>query len=124
MSLLKNPFLLRSVEPSAQACEGRKVVGLRRLGKRIAIGFDGDLWLVIHLMIAGRLHWYAARIECAAQDASAPRAATRIHERHTHPHEAGTKRRASLYVVAGEASLSEHDRGGLEVLEANLDQFR
>ncbi|HKE95273.1 MAG TPA: DNA-formamidopyrimidine glycosylase family protein, partial [Povalibacter sp.] len=58
--LLKNPFLLRSVEPPLRDCEGRRVVALRRLGKRIAIGLEGDLWIVIHLMIAGRLHWKEA----------------------------------------------------------------
>jgi formamidopyrimidine-DNA glycosylase len=115
-----NPFVLRSVEPPPSAFVGRTVTGVRRLGKRIAIGFDGDLWAVIHLMVAGRLHWLAP--------------GAKLHKKRTllafeFEHgilqltEAGTKRRASLYLVAGEAGLAEHDRGGLEPFEATFDEF-
>src|SRR6186713_3554996 len=111
--LIKNPFLLRTVEPSPQSCQGRRVTGLRRLGKRIAIGFDNDVWLVLHLMIAGRLHWYEknhrGRIRAPLLQLDFDNGVLTLTE-------AGTKRRASLHVVAGEAQLEEHDRGGLEVL--------
>jgi formamidopyrimidine-DNA glycosylase len=114
------PFLLRSTEPSPRDCEGRRVVAIRRLGKRIAIGLDGDLWLVLHLMIAGRLHWYAPR-------AKRPRrpilAAFEFESGTLTLTEAGTKRRASLYVVRGEAALAEHDRGGLEIDGLDPDAF-
>jgi formamidopyrimidine-DNA glycosylase len=118
--LLKNPFLLRTAEPPLGACEGRLVRELRRLGKRIAIGLEGDLWLVLHLMIAGRLHWY---------DGARPQ---KVRPALLHLEfenglltltEAGTKRRASLH-VARTADLGEHDRGGLEVLTADHDAFR
>ena len=119
--LLKNPFLLRSVEPSPQICEGRQVTRLRRLGKRIAIGFDNDVWLVLHLMIAGRLHWYEknhrGRIRAPLLQLDFDNGVLTLTE-------AGTKRRASLHVVAGEAQLEEHDRGGLEVLGADPRLFR
>jgi formamidopyrimidine-DNA glycosylase len=118
--LLKNPFLLRTAEPPLSSCEGRRVVALRRLGKRIAIGLEGDLWLVLHLMIAGRLHWYekgAARIRAPLLQIEFDRGILTLTE-------AGKKRRASLHVVAGSAQLDEHDRGGLEVLEASFDAFR
>lgn len=119
--LLKNPFLLRSVEPSPRDCEGRKVVRLRRLGKRIAIGLEGDLWLVIHLMIAGRLHWYDSSFSGKMR---APLLVLQFENGSLTLTEAGSKRRASLHVVAGESQLLEHDRGGLEVLDATLDRFR
>lgn len=119
--VLKTPFLLRSVEPSPQSCEGRKVVALRRLGKRIAIGFDGDVWFVIHLMIAGRLHWYAAghrgKGRSALLELEFPAGRLTLTE-------AGSKRRASLHVVQGAANLADYQRGGLEVLEADLPAFR
>jgi len=119
--LLKNPFLLRSVDPSPQACEGRKVVALRRLGKRIAIGVEGDLWLVIHLMIAGRLHWYGTdyrgKVRAGLMELEFPNGKLTLTE-------AGTKRRASLFVVQGEQSLADYQRGGLEVFEADLSAFR
>ena len=119
--LLKNPFLLRTAEPPLQACEGRKVVELRRLGKRIALGLEGDLWLVLHLMIAGRLHWYAqdyrGRIRAPLLQLGFSNGTLTLTE-------AGTKRRASLHVVAGAAALSLHDRGGLEVSNANPDEFK
>jgi formamidopyrimidine-DNA glycosylase len=119
--LLKNPFLLRTAEPPLQACEGRKVVELRRLGKRIALGLDGDWWLVLHLMIAGRLHWYAkdyrGRIRAPLLQVEFPNGTLTLTE-------AGTKRRASLHVVASAAELSNHDRGGLELPDATVDEFK
>ena len=120
-ALLENPFLLRTAEPPLSACEGRRVEKLRRLGKRIAIGLEGDLWLVLHLMIAGRLHWYErgyrGRIRAALLQLEFTTGLLTLTE-------AGTKRRASLHVVSGEAHLAEHDRGGLEVLDASLAEFR
>ena len=119
--LLKNPFLLRTAEPSPQLCEDRSVTHLRRLGKRIAIGFDNDIWLVIHLMIAGRLHWYEknhrGRMRAPLLQLDFDNGALTLTE-------AGTKRRASLHVVAGEAQLQEYDRGGLEVLGVKPQLFR
>ncbi|MCI0377825.1 MAG: hypothetical protein L0215_09475 [Gemmataceae bacterium] len=118
---LLNPFLLRSVEPPLRAVEGKTVVGLRRLGKRIVFGFEGDLFLVLHLMIAGRLHWKPrgakppGKIGLSAFDFESGTLTLT---------EAGSKRRASLYVVRGEDGLAEHCRGGLEVLEADEAQFR
>jgi formamidopyrimidine-DNA glycosylase len=119
--LLKNPFLLRTAEPPPQICEGRRVVALRRLGKRIAIGFDNDAWLVIHLMIAGRLHWYRkdhrGKIRTPLLQLEFENGTLTLTE-------AGTKRRASLHVVVGEAALADHDRGGLEVFGASFDEFQ
>ena len=98
--LLKNPFLLRTAEPPPQACEGHVVTRLRRLGKRIALGFDNDAWLVIHLMIAGRLHWYEAghrgKIRTPLLQLDFDNGVLTLTE-------AGTKRRASLHVVAAES---------------------
>ncbi|MFC4310740.1 Fpg/Nei family DNA glycosylase [Steroidobacter flavus] len=119
--LLKNPFLLRTAEPPPQSCEGHVVTRIRRLGKRIALGFDNDVWLVIHLMIAGRLHWYETghrgKIRAPLLQLDFDNGVLTLTE-------AGTKRRASLHVVAGEAQLEEHDRGGLEVLGVGLALFR
>ena len=118
---LLSPFVLRSVDPPLAEAAGRTVTGLRRLGKRIVIGLEGELFLVLHLMIAGRLHWKAAgarppgRIGLAAFDFSTGTLSMT---------EAGTKRRAALHLVRGGAALGEHDPGGLEVLDADLDQFR
>lgn len=117
---LASPFLLRSVDPPLADAEGLEVRELRRLGKRIAIGLEGELWLVIHLMIAGRLRWKAAgapipgRLGLAAFDW---REGTLLLT------EAGKKKRASLHVVRGEAALAEHDRGGLEPLECERSAF-
>jgi formamidopyrimidine-DNA glycosylase len=119
-ALLKNPFLLRTADPPLSSCEGRRVVEIRRLGKRIAIGLEGDLWLVLHLMIAGRLHWYekgSSRIRAPLLQFEFDRGILTLTE-------AGTKRRASLHVVAGAERLDEHDRGGLEVLNASFEAFR
>jgi formamidopyrimidine-DNA glycosylase len=118
---LLHPFVLRSVEPPIGEVVGRRVLGLRRLGKRIVFGLEGERFVVVHLMIAGRLHWKAAgarapgRIGLAALDFST---GTLILT------EAGTKRRAGLYLARGEAALAQHDPGGLEVLEADLPAFR
>jgi formamidopyrimidine-DNA glycosylase len=118
---LGSPFLLRSVEPPITEAYRKKVVGLKRLGKRIVIALEGDLYLVIHLMIAGRLHWKSAgapvtrKLGLAAFDFPAGTLLLT---------EAGTKKRASLHLVLGEQSLGEHERGGLEVLEADLASFR
>lgn len=115
-----NPFLVRSVDPPVTDAEGRRVTELRRIGKRIAIGFDGDLWIVIHLMIAGRFRWLLAgakipgKLGLAAFDFD--RGSLILTE-------AGSTRRASLYVVRGEAALHEIDRGGLEPLECSVDEF-
>jgi formamidopyrimidine-DNA glycosylase len=118
---LASPFLLRTTTPPLCEAEGRTVRELRRVGKRIAIGLEGDLWLVLHLMIAGRLHWkppHAAlkgRQNLAAFDF--PGGSLTLTE-------AGAKRRASLHVVAGEAALLMLDPGGIDILPADLERFR
>lgn len=118
---LANPFLLRTVEPALASAHGRTVIGLRRLGKRIVIALEPDLFLVLHLMIAGRLQWKAAgsklpgKLGLAAFDFAG---GTLILT------EAGSKRRASLHLVQGETELAKHDRGGLEPLDADEPQFR
>ena len=117
---LASPFLLRSVEPPLDAVIGRRVAELRRLGKRIVFGLSESYFLVLHLMIAGRLHWKAAgaklpgRIGLAAFDF--PTGTLILTE-------AGSKRRASLFVVRGELALAAHDPGGLEVLDADEATF-
>ena len=117
---LLNPFVLRSVTPPIAAAEGRKVVGVRRMGKRIVIALEGGLFLVLHLMIAGRLRWVGAgaklpgRITLAAFEF--PNGTLVFTE-------AGTKRRASLHLVEGEAALAAMNPGGLEVFESNLEEF-
>jgi formamidopyrimidine-DNA glycosylase len=118
---LLTPFLLRSVDPPLSAVTGKRVVGLRRIGKRLVIAFEDDLFLVIHLMIAGRLHWKAAgakppgKIGLAAFDFSTGTLLLT---------EAGTKRRASLEAVRGEAALRVLDPGGIEVMDVSLESFR
>jgi formamidopyrimidine-DNA glycosylase len=113
--------LLRTAQPALESVEGRVVSELRRIGKRIAIGLDGDLWLVLHLMIAGRLHWKPAGARLAGRNALAafdfPNGSLVLTE-------AGTKRRASLYVVAGEEALRSIDPGGIDVLECEVAGFR
>jgi formamidopyrimidine-DNA glycosylase len=117
---LASVSLLRSVEPPLAAFEGKRVVGLRRLGKRLVFGFEDELFLVLHLMIAGRLRWKArgakppGRIGHAAFDF--PKGTLILTE-------AGSKKRATLFAVRGEAALRDHDRGGLEVLSAPLAEF-
>ena len=118
---LLSPFVLRSVDPPLAAAAGRAVSGLRRLGKRIVIGLDGDLFLLLHLMIAGRLHWRPAgarppgKIGLAALDFSTGTLVLT---------EAGTKRRAAIHLERGEEGVRAHDPGGLEVLGADLAAFR
>jgi formamidopyrimidine-DNA glycosylase len=115
-----SPFLLRTVDPPLASAEGRRVRELRRVGKRIAIGMDEDLWLVLHLMIAGRLHWQKRGAKVAR-----PRglAAFDFSNGTLLWTEAGSQKRASLHVVRGAAGLSALDPGGLEVLETDLDRF-
>jgi formamidopyrimidine-DNA glycosylase len=114
------PFLLRTVEPPLQAVEGKSVEQLRRVGKRLAMGLEEELWLVLHLMIAGRLHWRESGVRLGSKRTLAAL---------DFPHgsllltEAGTQRRASLHVVQGEANLRALDPGGLEVLECDLRAF-
>ena len=117
---LASPFLLRTVEPPIARVEGRKVRELRRIGKRIAIAVEADLWLVLHLMIAGRLHWRGAGTRLAGRNQLAafdfPNGSLVLTE-------AGAKRRASLHVLKGEESLQELDPGGIEVFSSDLDSF-
>lgn len=117
---VNSPFLLRTFDPPLEAAHGKTIRGLRRLGKRIVLGLDDDLWLVLHLMIAGRLHWkspgarLAGKSNLAAFDfASGTLVLT----------EAGAKRRAALYLVRGEEGLGAHDPGGLDVLTASGQAF-
>jgi formamidopyrimidine-DNA glycosylase len=117
---LGSPFVLRTVDPPADALVGRPVRELRRLGKRLVLGFEGDLYLVIHLMIAGRLWW---RPRGAVLQRKRGLAAFDFPEGTLLLTEASPKRRASLHVVAGEAALAEHDPGGIEPLEADLASF-
>jgi formamidopyrimidine-DNA glycosylase len=114
-------FLLRSAQPSMREVEGRVVRDLRRIGKRIAIGVESDLWLVLHLMIAGRLHWRPAQTSLAGRNHLAAFDFTVGSLILT---EAGTKRRASLHLVRGEESLRSMDPGGLDVLTSDLESFR
>ncbi|HUT48542.1 MAG TPA: DNA-formamidopyrimidine glycosylase family protein [Alphaproteobacteria bacterium] len=118
---LASPFLLRTVEPPLVALTGKRVLSLRRIGKRIAFGFEDDLWLVLHLMIAGRLHWKAAG--AAIPGGKRDLAAFDFPDGTLILTEAGSKKRASLHVVADEAGLAAHDPGGLELFEAPLDAF-
>ena len=115
-----SPFLLRSVEPPLSAFEGRRGEELLRLGKRIAFGFEGDLWLVLHLMIAGRLHW---KEPGAALPGKRGLAAFDFPEGTLILTEAGSKRRASLYAERGREAMLAHHPGGLEVLETALPDF-
>ena len=118
---LASPFLLRTVDPPLNLVEGRVVRELRRIGKRIAIGVEGDLWLVLHLMIAGRLHWrprgakLGGRQNLAAFDF--PNGSLVLIE-------AGAKRRASLHVLAGEEGLRSVDPGGIDIFSSDFDSFR
>jgi formamidopyrimidine-DNA glycosylase len=118
---LGSVFLLRSVDPPLSAVEGCTVRGLRRIGKRIAIGVDHELWLVLHLMIAGRLHWKSPHAKLAGRNALA---AFDFENGSLVLTEAGSKRRASLYVVRGEEALQAMDPGGVEIFETDLDGFR
>ena len=117
---VNGPFLLRTVDPPLSAVEGKTVRGLRRIGKRIALGLDDELWIVLHLMIAGRLHWkppaakLAGKYNLAAFDfADGTLVLT----------EAGAKRRAALHVVQGEDALRQHDPGGIDVQSTTVAEF-
>ena len=118
---IASPFVLRTVKPSLEDVEGRKVLALRRIGKRIAIGVEGDLWLVLHLMIAGRLHWRAKEAKLGGRQNIAafdfPTGSLVLTE-------AGSKRRASLHIVSGEEDLHAVDPGGIDVFASDLDAFR
>jgi formamidopyrimidine-DNA glycosylase len=118
---LQSAFLLRTVQPPLADVEGRVVRELRRIGKRIAIGVDKDLWLVLHMMIAGRLHWRAPEAKLLGRQTLAafdfPNGSLVLTE-------AGSKRRASLHVVQGEESLRSFDAGGIDVFSSDLDSFR
>jgi formamidopyrimidine-DNA glycosylase len=118
---LASPFLLRTVQPPLTDAEGREVRELRRIGKRIAIGLDNDLWLVLHLMIAGRLHWRPQQAKLAGRNTLAafdfPTGALVLTE-------AGSKRRASLHILKGEEGLRSADPGGIDVFAADLTEFR
>ena len=118
---LGSPFVLRSFDPPIGKAEHKKVLGLRRLGKRVVFELEGDLYLLVHLMIAGRFHWkprgarVGRKVGLAAFDfANGTLLLT----------EAGTKKRASIYLARGEVALQAHDPGGLEIFNATLDQFR
>lgn len=118
---LASPFLLRTADPPIGAVEGRTVRELRRIGKRIAFGLDDDLWLVLHLMIAGRLHWKAKEATLSGRNQLAafdfPNGSLVLTE-------AGSKRRASLHVVKGEEGLREMDPGGIDVFASSLQEFQ
>jgi formamidopyrimidine-DNA glycosylase len=118
---LASPFLLRTAQPPVTDIEGRTVRELRRIGKRIAIGVDGDLWLVLHLMIAGRLHWRPAGAKLSGRQNLA---AFDFADGSLVLTEAGTKRRASLHVLAGKDGLRSVDPGGIDVFASDLDSFR
>jgi len=117
---IANPFVLRSVTPPIASVVGRKVVDLRRMGKRVVLGVEGDLFIVIHLMIAGRLRWRPPGKRLPGKLALA---AFSFSDGTLFLSEAGSTRRASIYVVSGEDALSQFDRGGLEVLDAELGAF-
>ena len=117
---LGSPFVLRSVEPPLSGTFGRKIVGLRRLGKRLVFELEGELFIVIHLMIAGRLQWKAAG---ATLPARAGLAAFDFPDGTLLLTELSTKKRASIHVASGEAALRTFDRGGLDVMHAHLDDF-
>src|SRR5918996_4065278 len=115
-----SPFIVPSFEPPIREAEGKKILRLRRLGKRIVFELEDELFLIVHLMIAGRFHWKPKGAKIARKYGQAaldfPNGTLLLTE-------AGTKKRASLYLVRGEESLREHDPGGLEVLQASLDEF-
>ncbi len=118
---LASPFLLRTAQPPIKSMEGRVVRELQRVGKRIAIGVEGNLWLVLHLMIAGRLHWRLPGAKLAGRQSLAafdfPNGSLVLTE-------AGTKHRASLHVLAGEEGLRSIDPGGIDIFASDLSSFR
>lgn len=117
---LANPFLLRTFEPPIETAVGKQVERLRRLGKRIAFGLEGELWLVLHLMIAGRLHWQERGAKLPGKRGLA---AFDFEHGSLTLTEAGSKRRAALHVVQGDAGLADHDPGGLEIFDTSADAF-
>jgi formamidopyrimidine-DNA glycosylase len=117
---LGNPFIVRTIEPPPSEFERRRVTGLRRMGKRMVFGFEGDLHMVLHLMIAGRLRW---RDRGAAMPGKAGLAAFDFASGTLLLTEAGSKRQASIHLVRGEPGLAEFERGGLEVLDSDLVSF-
>src|SRR5712692_2214392 len=118
---LASAFLLRTAEPPIESVEGQVVRDLRRIGKRILIGLENNLWLALHLMIAGRLHWRAPGAKLAGRQSLAafdfPNGSLVLTE-------AGTKRRASLHILSGEESLHSVDAGGIDIFSSDLDSFR
>src|SRR4029077_20379757 len=118
---LASAFLLRTAQPPITSVEGRVVRQLRRVGKRIAIGVEGDFWLVLHLMIAGRLHWRPPQAKLAGRQNLA---AFDFSEGTLVLTEAGAKRRASLHTMRGRQSLAALDAGGIDVFAADLESFR
>jgi formamidopyrimidine-DNA glycosylase len=118
---ISKPFLVRSFDPPLSAANGRRISELRRLGKRIVFGLEPDYWLILHLMIAGRLRWHDENVAISGKHSLAA---------FDFPHgcltltEAGSKKRASLYLVQGNEALAAHDPGGLEPLECSFDEFR
>jgi len=118
---IRGPFLLRTARPPIEAIQGHTAKELRRVGKRIALKFDNELWLVFHLMIAGRLHWVEKRV---TPDGRRTLAALDFDSGTLTLTEAGTKKRASLHVVDGDEELAKLDPGGLEVFGATLEEFR
>src|SRR5437868_10202645 len=118
---IASPFVLRTAQPPVAEVQGRVVRELRRIGKRIAIGVDNDLWLVLHLMIAGRLHWRGREAKLGGRQNVAafdfPKGSLVLTE-------AGSKRRASLHVVSGEQDVNALDPGGIDVFEGDLNTFR
>ena len=118
--LIAGPFLLRTASPSIEAAEGQKVMELRRIGKRIAFGLENGVWLVIHLMIAGRLRWSSQR---KIPDGRRTLAAFNFDNGTLTLTEAGARKRASIHLVSGEHGLAGLDPGGIDVLTAGLDLF-
>ncbi|HEY2784663.1 MAG TPA: DNA-formamidopyrimidine glycosylase family protein [Fimbriiglobus sp.] len=118
---VRSPFLVRTFDPPLDATFGKEVQSVRRIGKRIAVGFEDDLWIVLHLMIAGRLHWKSPNAEVGGKIVLA---AFDFAEGTLLFTEAGSKKRASLHVLRGEAAVHAHDPGGLDIYTATTDAFR
>ncbi len=118
---IRSPFVLRSVQPPLAAVEGKRVTGLRRMGKRIVFSLEGDLFVVVHLMIAGRFRWYPLGKKAGEKLVLA---VFEFPDGLLFLTEAGTKRRASIHLVAGKEGLQQFERGGLEVLDTDLASFR
>ena len=118
---ISKPFLVRSFDPPLSSAAGKRISELRRIGKRIVFGLEPDYWLVLHLMVAGRLHWHDDKVALTGKHKLAafdfPNGCLSLTE-------AGTKKKASLYLVKGNDALAEHDPGGLEPLECSFDKFR